>query len=59
MSIAKEDACLNYGCGGHGLYLFVEEAASEGGELIRVCAAHEGGRALVVDVARATEAVSA
>jgi len=43
----------------HCLYLLVQEAASEGGELFRVCAADEGGFAFVVDVSRAAEAVAA
>ena len=50
---------LNHGRGGHGFYLLVEEAPSQGGELFGVGAAHEGGRAFVVDVARAAEYVPA
>src|SRR5215217_9607142 len=59
MSITKGCWCLNYGRGRDGLYLLVEEAASEGGELFRVGAANVGGFALIVDVARAAEAVAA
>src|SRR4028118_1536047 len=36
MSIAKGDRSLNHGSGGYGLYLLVEEAASQGGELLGV-----------------------
>src|SRR5215217_8340593 len=59
MSITKRNGSLNYGRRGHCLYLLVEKAASEGGELLRVCTADEGGSAFIVDVARATEAVPA
>jgi hypothetical protein len=59
MSIAKRNGSLNYGRRGHCLYLLVEKAASEGGELLRVCTADEGGSAFIVDVARAAEAVPA
>jgi hypothetical protein len=53
MSITKGDGSLNYGSRGYCLYLLVEEATAEGGELFRVCAAHEGGFAFVIFVARA------
>src|ERR687898_435188 len=59
MSITKGDARLNYGSGSHGLYLFVEEAASEGRELFRVRAADEGGRSFVIAVTRAAEYIPA
>src|SRR5688500_14594214 len=58
-SVLKCWNTLNYGRRCYGLYLLVKEAASEGGELFRVRAAHEGGRALVVDVVRAAQAVPA
>jgi hypothetical protein len=53
MSITKGDGSSNYGRRGYCLYLLVQKAASEGGELFRVCAAHEGGFAFVICVARA------
>src|SRR5215207_3604627 len=59
MSIAGRDASLNYGRRRHGLYLLVEEAASEGGELFRVGAADVGSLALVLDVAWTPETVPA
>src|SRR5215211_5634643 len=59
LSIAGRDESLNYGRRRHGLYLLVEEAASEGGKLFRVGAADVGGLALVVDVPRAAETVPA
>ena len=59
MSITKGDGSLNYGRRDYCLYLLVQKAASEGGELFRVCAAHEGGFAFVIYVTRAAEAVAA
>src|SRR5215212_8555030 len=59
MSITKWARPLNYGRGGHSLYLLVEEPAPEGGELLGIGAAHEGSRTLIIGVARATEYVPA
>src|SRR5688572_18152108 len=58
-SVLKCWNTLNYGRRGYCLYLLVQEAASEGGELFRVCAAHKSGSAFVIYVAWAAEAVPA
>src|ERR687897_1509316 len=59
MSITKGNSSSKYGRRGYCLYLLVQEAASEGSELFRVCAAHKSGSAFVIYVAWAAEAVPA
>ena len=46
----KGHGALNDGGGCHGLYLLVQEAAAQGGELFRVGAADVGGVACVIGV---------